>query len=154
MPMATWPARKARSVRGGIAAARTTNALTPETMMAILTDGDAEPRASRMLPTTAVATIMTTLAAATIPQVRTAIIDLTQFAMAQQDVRYYLNGLLLEIGSNYLRAVATDGHRLAAADIELETGVGDEPRQIIVPRKGVLHIPCVFGDLGIEIQHP
>jgi len=68
------------------------------------------------------------------------LIDLTQFAMAQQDVRYYLNGLLLEIGSGYLRAVATDGHRLAAAQLELETGVGDEPRQIIVPRKGVLEM--------------
>jgi len=68
------------------------------------------------------------------------LIDLTQFAMAQQDVRYYLNGLLLEIASSHLRAVATDGHRLAAAEIALDTGVGDEPRQIIVPRKGVLEM--------------
>jgi DNA polymerase-3 subunit beta len=70
------------------------------------------------------------------------LIDLTQFAMAQQDVRYYLNGLLLEIGDGYLRAVATDGHRLAAADMTLESPLtaGTEPRQIIVPRKGVLEI--------------
>jgi DNA polymerase-3 subunit beta len=70
------------------------------------------------------------------------LIDLTQFAMAQQDVRYYLNGLLLEIGDGYLRAVATDGHRLAAADMVLENPLekGTEPRQIIVPRKGVLEI--------------
>lgn len=68
------------------------------------------------------------------------LIDLTQFAMAQQDVRYYLNGLLLEIGRGYLRAVATDGHRLAASEMALESSVGDEPRQIIVPRKGVLEM--------------
>lgn len=68
------------------------------------------------------------------------LIDLTQFAMAQQDVRYYLNGLLIEIGKGHLRAVATDGHRLAAADLVLQTGVGDDTRQIIVPRKGVLEM--------------
>ena len=68
------------------------------------------------------------------------LVDLTQFAMAQQDVRYYLNGLLLEIGGDYLRAVATDGHRLAAADIPLDAGAADTPRQIIVPRKGVLEM--------------
>src|SRR5437762_11892337 len=40
------------------------------------------------------------------------LIDKTHFAMAQQDVRYYLNGLLLETDGKALRAVATDGHRL------------------------------------------
>jgi DNA polymerase-3 subunit beta len=73
------------------------------------------------------------------------LVDLTQFAMAQQDVRYYLNGLLLEIGGDYLRAVATDGHRLAAADVELSTGAGDATRQVIVPRKGVLEMQRVLG---------
>jgi DNA polymerase-3 subunit beta len=80
------------------------------------------------------------------------LIDLTQFAMAQQDVRYYLNGLLLEISGNYLRAVATDGHRLAAADIELETGVGEEPRQIIVPRKGVLEMQRLLANGEAQVQ--
>lgn len=60
----------------------------------------------------------------------------TQFAMAQQDVRYYLNGLLLEINPDNLRAVATDGHRLALGEATLKTGV-DTPLQIIVPRKGI-----------------
>src|SRR5690606_20670263 len=46
------------------------------------------------------------------------IIDATAFAMAQQDVRYYLNGLLLELNATGLRAVATDGHRLAMAGFE------------------------------------
>jgi DNA polymerase-3 subunit beta len=73
------------------------------------------------------------------------LVDLTQFAMAQQDVRYYLNGLLLEIGGDYLRAVATDGHRLAAADVPLSNGSSDTARQIIVPRKGVLEIQRLLG---------
>jgi DNA polymerase-3 subunit beta len=66
--------------------------------------------------------------------------ELTQFAMAHQDVRYYLNGLLLEIGKNSLRAIATDGHRLAMAECDLESGFSGEPRQIIVPRKAVLEL--------------
>jgi DNA polymerase-3 subunit beta len=63
----------------------------------------------------------------------------TQFSMAQQDVRYYLNGLLLETSGKTLRAVATDGHRLALAEIELGSKVGKEG-QVIVPRKGVLEL--------------
>ncbi len=60
----------------------------------------------------------------------------TMFAMAQQDVRYYLNGLLIEVGKDKLRSVATDGHRLALKEIETETNI-NEPVQVIVPRKGV-----------------
>lgn len=60
----------------------------------------------------------------------------TQFCMAQQDVRYYLNGLCLEVGSNCLRAVATDGHRMAMSDMEAPPSSPIE-RQLIVPRKGV-----------------
>lgn len=60
----------------------------------------------------------------------------TQFAMAQQDVRYYLNGLLLELTPDILRTVATDGHRLSLSEAEIKTGV-TTPVQIIVPRKGV-----------------
>jgi DNA polymerase-3 subunit beta len=64
------------------------------------------------------------------------LIDKTQFSMAQQDVRYYLNGLLLETEGKTLRAVATDGHRLALAEIELGAKAGRD-EQVIVPRKGV-----------------
>ncbi len=67
------------------------------------------------------------------------IIDRAAFAMANQDVRYYLNGLLLELRSGLLRAVATDGHRLAIADVETELSV-DGTQQIIIPRKGVLEL--------------
>lgn len=63
----------------------------------------------------------------------------TMFAMAQQDVRYYLNGLLLEVNTNLLRAVATDGHRLALKDVKQSTGI-NEQMQIIIPRKGVIEI--------------
>ena len=61
----------------------------------------------------------------------------TMFAMAQQDVRYYLNGLLLEVGQNALRAVATDGHRLALKDITESVDAADK-MQAIIPRKGVI----------------
>lgn len=64
------------------------------------------------------------------------VLSRTHFCMAQQDVRYYLNGLLLEVGAEQLRAVATDGHRLALAETSL-TGGGEGERQVIVPRKGV-----------------
>ncbi|MGY0505828.1 DNA polymerase III subunit beta [Luteimonas sp. e5] len=63
------------------------------------------------------------------------LIDRTAFAMAQQDVRYYLNGLLFDLREGQLRCVATDGHRLALCEAELDQG--GQKRQIIVPRKGV-----------------
>jgi DNA polymerase-3 subunit beta len=63
----------------------------------------------------------------------------TQFSMAQQDVRYYLNGLLLETSGKTLRAVATDGHRLALSEIDLSKKVAKD-EQVIVPRKGVLEL--------------
>lgn len=67
------------------------------------------------------------------------LIDQTQFAMAQQDVRYYLNGLLFDVQADKITAVATDGHRLACCTISLSTGVS-EPQQIIIPRKGVTEL--------------
>jgi DNA polymerase-3 subunit beta len=67
------------------------------------------------------------------------LIEKTQFSMAQQDVRYYLNGLLLETEGKRLRAVATDGHRLALADAVLATKAGKDG-QVIMPRKGVLEL--------------
>ena len=63
----------------------------------------------------------------------------TQFAMAQQDVRYYLNGLMLEVSTDTIKAVATDGHRLAYDETDIQASVG-EGKQIIVPRKGVTEL--------------
>lgn len=75
------------------------------------------------------------------------LLEKTHFAMAHQDVRYYLNGLLLEISSGKLRAVATDGHRLALCDVNVTTD-GDGSEQVIVPRKGVLELQRLLKDDG------
>jgi DNA polymerase-3 subunit beta len=64
-------------------------------------------------------------------------IEATHFAMAQQDVRYYLNGMLLEINGGRVRLVATDGHRMAVTDLAL-TVAPEFSRRIIVPRKTVI----------------
>ncbi len=81
------------------------------------------------------------------------LIEKTHFSMAQQDVRYYLNGMLLETGGKHLRAVATDGHRLALYEVEIEGAALDE-QQVIVPRKGVLELQRLLdgeGNLNIEL---
>lgn len=77
----------------------------------------------------------------------------THFCMAQQDVRYYLNGLLLELIDKKLRAVATDGHRMAISEISLDKNVKGE-KQVIVPRKGVQEIMRLLdnSDELIEMQ--
>jgi DNA polymerase-3 subunit beta len=78
--------------------------------------------------------------------------DKTHFSMAQQDVRYYLNGLLLETGQGQLRAVATDGHRLALC--QADVGGKLEEQQVIVPRKGVLELQRLMsgeGELNLEL---
>lgn len=71
----------------------------------------------------------------------------TQFSMAQQDVRYYLNGLMLETGQGQLRGVATDGHRLAMCDISVENQ-DVKPGQVILPRKGVIELSRLLGNEG------
>ncbi|MFN2309643.1 MAG: DNA polymerase III subunit beta [Gammaproteobacteria bacterium] len=81
------------------------------------------------------------------------LIERTHFCMAQQDVRYYLNGLMLELDDNGIRSVATDGHRLAMCELAAKTGVPGG-QQVIVPRKGVQElIRLLEGDEGeVEIQ--
>lgn len=66
------------------------------------------------------------------------LIERTAFAMAQQDVRYYLNGMYWEIRQGRLRAVATDGHRLAVCTFPETLELDDT--QVIIPRKGVLEL--------------
>ena len=73
--------------------------------------------------------------------------------MAQQDVRYYLNGLLLETGEKMLRAVATDGHRLALCERRslAPKAARITAQQVIVPRKGVQELQRLLageGDVG------
>ena len=81
------------------------------------------------------------------------LIDRTGFAMAQQDVRYYLNGMLLELKPNALRVVATDGHRLAMCTRPVLVAMEDEVRQAILPRKGVLELARLLSepDKNVEI---
>ncbi len=79
------------------------------------------------------------------------LLENTQFAMAQQDVRYYLNGLLLEISKDNLRAVATDGHRLALDEAKINTGVS-EAIQIIIPRKGITELMRLLSDESADID--
>jgi len=81
------------------------------------------------------------------------LIEKTHFSMAQQDVRYYLNGMLLETAGKFLRAVATDGHRLALCEAEID-GADLNEQQVIVPRKGVLELQRLMdgeGELNIEL---
>lgn len=75
------------------------------------------------------------------------LVEKTHFSMAQQDVRYYLNGMLLEIDGQVLRAVATDGHRLALCEASLAARA-KTAQQVIVPRKGVLELQRVLNDEG------
>ena len=78
------------------------------------------------------------------------LIERTSFAMAQQDVRYYLNGMLLEVQSGMLRAVATDGHRLAMCSMEAAIQQ-DGKHQVIVPRKGILELARLLTEQDAEV---
>ena len=82
------------------------------------------------------------------------LLSLVQYAMAQQDIRYYLNGLLLVVEDKQLKLVATDGHRLAYCSTPLDA---DLPRQeVIVPRKTILELSKLMADsdepVNIEIS--
>jgi DNA polymerase III subunit beta len=79
--------------------------------------------------------------------------EATAFAMAQQDVRFYLNGLLLDAEGSTLRCVATDGHRLALSEAEL-LEPAQVKRQLIVPRKGVLELLRLLesSDRPVELE--
>lgn len=80
------------------------------------------------------------------------LIDRTAFAMAQQDVRYYLNGMLWELSLERLRVVATDGHRLALADEAIPNLKIAEPTQAILPRKGIIELSRLVTDSDENIE--
>lgn len=79
------------------------------------------------------------------------LLEKTQFAMAQQDVRYYLNGLLLEITPGRIRTVATDGHRMALCDGEFENP-NNIDIQAILPRKAVIELIRLLTDSEDDMQ--
>ena len=80
------------------------------------------------------------------------LIDRTAFAMAHQDVRYYLNGMLWEVKTGQLRVVATDGHRLAMCTRQIDVTSNDLV-QAILPRKGVIELSRLLtdGDDNIDV---
>jgi DNA polymerase-3 subunit beta len=79
------------------------------------------------------------------------LMERTYFCMAQQDVRYYLNGLLMDVSLGRLRVVATDGHRLAMCDLSVDLTL-DEPLQLIVPRKAVLELLRVLENTEARVE--
>lgn len=79
------------------------------------------------------------------------LIERSGFAMAQQDVRYYLNGMLIEVSNGMLRAVATDGHRLAMCS--MQAGIEQADRhQVIAPRKGILELARLLTDQDAQVN--
>ncbi|KGJ98784.1 DNA polymerase III subunit beta [Thalassotalea sp. ND16A] len=79
------------------------------------------------------------------------LIESTHFSMANQDVRYYLNGMSIETENNEIRSVATDGHRLAICKI-VNDNLALPARQVIVPRKGIMEIIRLLDAVDEEIQ--
>lgn len=79
------------------------------------------------------------------------LIESTHFSMANQDVRYYLNGMSIESENKEIRSVATDGHRLAISKISNDS-LSLPTRQVIVPRKGILEIIRLLAPVDEEIQ--
>ena len=83
------------------------------------------------------------------------LLEKVSFSMANQDVRYYLNGLLLEICKDKIVAVSTDGHRLAISQFSKNIDISDDRIKIIVPRKGILELSRLLdlsSDLTINLQ--
>lgn len=78
------------------------------------------------------------------------LLGMVHFSMAQQDIRYYLNGMLLVVDGSRLMAVATDGHRLAYSSMAIE---GEFPRQeVIVPRKTILELQRLLEDIDDTVK--
>ena len=94
-------------------------------------------------PTLAVATEVAS--ETTLPQKQLKyLLQMVHFAMAQQDIRFYLNGLLLVMGPMGIRSVATDGHRLAFCAQSNESPCA--PAEVIMPRKTVTELLRLLGD--------
>lgn len=79
------------------------------------------------------------------------LVDRTHFAMADNDVRYYLMGTYVELGAEDLRFVATNGHRLALADAKVSSGI-PEKADMILPRKAILELRRLLDKTGEELS--
>ncbi len=83
------------------------------------------------------------------------LINQTSYAMAQHDVRYYLNGMFLQTSSNEITTVATDGHRLACCSIKMQLAKGSDELSVIIPRKGINELSRLLNagsSIDIELQ--
>ncbi|CAG9175430.1 DNA polymerase III subunit beta [Cupriavidus pampae] len=82
------------------------------------------------------------------------LLAMVHFAMAQQDIRYYLNGMLLVVDGKKVMAVATDGHRLAYCGVELDTEAtgGGSRQEVIIPRKTILELQRLLEDTDDPVQ--
>jgi DNA polymerase-3 subunit beta len=100
--------------------------------------------AAEEFPTVAIAEFSAdfTLPAATLKY----LLSMVHFAMAAQDIRYYLNGMLLVVEGNTVRAVATDGHRLALCEVGKDGGSATGKIEAIVPRKTILELARLLPD--------
>ena len=78
--------------------------------------------------------------------------DRTKFAMANGDVRYFLNGMLFEVAADSLRAAASDGHRMAMCTLEGLGAKGVNELRVIVPRKSVLDLERLIGDSDADVH--
>ena len=78
------------------------------------------------------------------------LLGLVQYAMAQQDIRYYLNGLLMVVDGGELKLVATDGHRLAFASMAVQAGTARQ--EAIIPRKTVVELTKLLADSDEEVK--
>lgn len=79
------------------------------------------------------------------------LLENTHFSMAQQDVRYYLNGILIDISQGVMRVVSTDGHRLSMG-ISDKLNIDNDHDQVIVPRKGVIELMRLLEDTDDEVE--
>lgn len=79
------------------------------------------------------------------------LIDDTAFSMANQDVRYYLNGMMVELSADSVKTVATDGHRLAFSEVADDFSI-DTEKQVIVPRKGIVELQKLLGETSGEVE--
>jgi DNA polymerase-3 subunit beta len=80
------------------------------------------------------------------------LINMVHFSMAQQDIRYYLNGLLLVLDGKNVIAVATDGHRLAFCQVALDHEVEAERQEVIIPRKTITELQRLLEDNDQPVQ--
>jgi len=80
------------------------------------------------------------------------LLSMVHFAMAQQDIRYYLNGMLLVVDGTTVRAVATDGHRLALCEVAKDGEAAGSKIEAIIPRKTIMELARLLPDTDDAVR--